>query len=377
MRLLIAGGGTGGHLFPGIAVAEEFLARSPENQVLFMGTEKGIEAKLIPSLGYRLALIRSRGLVEKALFDRLKALLTLPVGLLQAMRCILQFRPDFALGVGGYSSGPALLAAWTLRVPCAIQEQNTVPGMTNRILSRIADGIFISFEESRSNFEQANKNKKIILTGNPIRKAVLKTLTQAEKAPNDNDNSRFCLLILGGSQGAHGINQLMMSAIPILAKYRDGLKVIHQTGARDEHDVAGAYLNSGFSAEVQSFIQNLEEYLVRSDLVISRAGAGAVAEIALSGRPSILIPFPYAAGDHQTKNAAYLVRGGAALLLSEAELTGEKLAGAIERILQNEDARKEMALRARSLARPHAAAQLVDEIYALVKESAGIPEHED
>ncbi len=374
MRLLIAGGGTGGHLFPGIAVAEEFVSRDPENKVMFMGTEKGIEAKLIPPLGYRLAIIRSRGLVEKALFDRLKAMLTLPVGLLQAMRCIIQFNPDFALGVGGYVSGPGLLAAWILHVPCAVQEQNTVPGMTNRILSRLVARVFISFEESRSNFAQADKKRKIILTGNPIRKAILKNLSGTEKPPDD--NSRFCILILGGSQGAHKINQLMMEAIPCLERYHRRLKIIHQTGDQDERDVAQAYADSGFRAEVRPFIQNLGEYLLRAHLVVSRAGAGAVAEIALSGRPGILIPFPHAASDHQTRNAEYLVRGGAALMFSEAELTGEKLAGAIESILQNENTRKEMADRARSLARPRAASQLVDEIYALVKESARTPGHE-
>ncbi len=371
MKLLIAGGGTGGHIFPGMAVAEEFLGRDPENEVLFVGTENGIEIKVLPRFGYRLELIRSRGIVELGLIEKIQGLSIIPLSLLQSIKIIRGFRPDFALGVGGYVSGPVLVAAWLLHLPRAIHEQNTVPGLTNKILSRFSNKVFISFDEARAYFKQAEKKNKIMLTGNPIRKKILERLMGAEKA--EKSSGRFCLLVVGGSQGAQRVNQLVLDALPHLSKYRDSLTIVHQTGEKGQYDVALAYARHGFRAKVKNFIDNLEEYLVDCDLLVSRAGAGAIAEIALSGRPSILIPFPYAAEDHQTKNADCLVREGAAVLCKESDLNGRKLADILDRLIRDRDKLKQMSEKAQAASRPRAAADLVDEIYALInaKKKAG------
>jgi UDP-N-acetylglucosamine--N-acetylmuramyl-(pentapeptide) pyrophosphoryl-undecaprenol N-acetylglucosamine transferase len=363
--LLIAGGGTGGHLFPGLAVAEEFVARGPELTAVFLGTAQGIEARRVPAAGYEFVAIRSRGIAGKGAADKLRGLLTIPLSLVDAARAVRRVRPGAMLGVGGFVSGPAVLAGWLLGVPCAIQEQNTVPGWTNRILSRIAAEVFISFEPARAMFAAADRKGRVTLAGNPVRKKIAAAIGAGRRAASP--DGRLRVLVVGGSQGAHGLNLLMVAAAKALTPaQRERLAVRHQTGAADESLVAEGYRAAGVSARVEAFIEEMAGAYGEADLIVSRAGAGAVAEIALAGLPAILVPYPHAASDHQAGNAAALVAAGAAMMLREGATDGPALAAAIAALMDDPDRRAEMAAAARREARPGAAAVIVDCCLALM-----------
>ncbi len=357
MRLVVAGGGTGGHLFPGIAVAEEFIAREKGNEVLFIGTEKGIEARVLPRLGFRLECIAAAGIRGKGTLSRIKGGAMLFLGYIQAWRILSRFRPDRVLGVGGYASGPVVLAAAGMGMGRAIHEQNAIPGFTNKVLARFAEKIFISLAESARYFP----GEKVILTGNPIRKEILAAMLGSP--PSERGPGRdFRLLVFGGSAGAHSINQAMVAALPFLTGFRDRLVITHQTGENDLAEVKGAYQREGFAAKALPFIDNMAEAYRRADLIVCRAGATTIAEVTACGKPCIFIPYPFAVDDHQRRNAEALLNEGAGFMILDRELSGESLARLITDLMDAPAKLEETGRNAKRLARIDAAQVIVTEM---------------
>lgn len=349
MRVLIAGGGTGGHLFPGIALAEEIVTRHPKNDVVFVGTDRGLEARVVPQNGFVFEAIKSRGLKGVGLVKMLLGLLLLPVSFISAIGLLRKYKPDVVVGVGGYSSGPVVLMAWLLRIPTAIQEQNALPGFTNKVLGKVVDAIFVSFEAAIPFFPY----KRAHALGNPIRRALLENFLRSKIA-----HERFTLLIFGGSLGARGINSRVIEALPFLKDMKGEMHVLHQTGKADLETVKKGYAEQGFPADVREFIDDMAAAYLGADLVLCRAGATTLAELTVCKKASILIPFPHATDDHQAVNAKALVDAGAAIMFREADLTGEKLATAI-RELKNEPPRlAKMEKAAGMLGRPEASGEI-------------------
>jgi UDP-N-acetylglucosamine--N-acetylmuramyl-(pentapeptide) pyrophosphoryl-undecaprenol N-acetylglucosamine transferase len=351
MRVLIAGGGTGGHLFPGIALAEELTTRHHKNEVVFVGTSRGLEARVVPAAGYLLETIHARGLKGMGPVKLLKALLALPAAFFESWAILRKHKPDVVVGVGGYASGPVVLAAWMQGIPTAVQEQNAFPGATNRILGRFVDVAFTSFEEARAHFPA----KKVQLVGNPIRRALMDNYLRSSVA-----HDRFTVLVFGGSLGARTINQKMLEALAHLEDLRDEVHFVHQTGKNEPELIREGYAKLGFSAEVLEFIDDMSGAYARAELVVCRAGATTLAELTVCKKASILIPFPHAADDHQAKNARALVDAGAAVMLRESELTGEKLAAEIRGLVRDPEQRRRMEKKAGLLGRPEAAKELAD-----------------
>ena len=351
MRVLIAGGGTGGHVFPGIALAEEVVGRHPENDAVFVGTARGLEATVVPAAGYPIELIRVKGLKGKGLGTTLGNLLLLPGALFASVSILRRWRPDVVVGVGGYASGPVVLAAWLLGIPTAVQEQNAAAGLTNRVLGRFVRAVFTAFPEAAGQFPK----KKVQQLGNPIRKGMLDNFMRPA-APHDRPH----LLVFGGSQGAHALNMRVVEALPHLADLRGRLTLTHQTGARDREPVQQAYAATGFAPDVREFITDMVSAYASADLVVCRAGATTLAELTVCQKPSILIPFPFAADDHQVLNARSLVEAGAAVMIEERDLTGELLAREIRAILTHPERRAQMARSAGRLGAPQAAREIID-----------------
>lgn len=351
MRIVITGGGTGGHLFPGIALAEEFQRRSRSHRVLFVGSTKGLEERVVPPLGYALKTICGVGVIGVTPLQKVLGVLALGAGVAQALAIVLKFRPDLVIGTGGYASASVILAAWILRKDTAICEQNSIPGLANRLLARVANKVFIAFEESFQFFPR----QKTFLTGNPVRRMVREGAGAAR-----NPAERLCLLVLGGSQGARSINRAMVEALGTLAPWRDRLEIIHQTGFADVGWVEEGYAKQRFSAKVTAFINDMAEAYAAADLVIARAGAITVSEVLVWGKPALYIPYPYAAYNHQEVNARVVAERGAARLMLDKDLTGERLAGALIALLRDPEDLRRMGTHARALARPDAAQAVVD-----------------
>ena len=356
MRLVIAGGGTGGHLFPGIAVAEEFLSRDSGNEVLFVGTGRGIEARVLPRLGFRLEFIEAAGIRGKGGLSQLKGMAMLLYGYAQSRKILKEFQPDRVLGVGGYASGPVVLAARGMRIRRYIHEQNAIPGMTNKVLARFVEEIFISLDESQKYFPKG----KTLVTGNPVRREILTAAGMARNKGPEPDG--FHLLVFGGSAGAHSVNQAVMGALPYLRDYRDKLLVTHQTGENDLAEVRQAYDNEGFQAEVIPFIDDMAGAYLGASLVVCRAGATTIAEVTACGKACIFIPYPHAVDDHQRRNAEALLKKGAGFMLLERELSGESLAKMIIALIEAPDRIARAEESARSLARLDASKVIVDEM---------------
>lgn len=341
----MAGGGTGGHLFPAIAVAEQLKAMDPYAEVTFVGTSRGLEARLIPALGWKLILISAAGVTGVGWVRALRGALELSKGVLQSLRLLRRERPQVVVGSGGYVSVPCVLAAAILRVPILLLEQNLLPGLGNRLLSRLARKVAISFAESDAYLAR----HKAVLTGNPIRRSLIALEEKKSfRAP-------FVLFIFGGSQGAHRINQAVVEALPALEKMKGELRLIHQTGENDYPWVSEAYAKAGWSADVRPFFADMATPLGKADLVICRAGATTLAEITACGKAAILIPFPYAAHNHQEINARALERAGGARVLVDRDLRGESLAQAVAEFLENPDRLAAASERNRSQGRPQAA----------------------
>lgn len=360
MKLLIAGGGTGGHLFPGIAVAEEFLARGPANEVLFVGTERGVEAKVLPRLGYRLELIAAAGIRGKNIISQLKGVAGMLYAYSQSRRILQEFKPDLVLGVGGYASAPLLLAARGLLIPRFIHEQNAIPGMSNKLLSRVALKSFISLEESRRFFPQ----ETTLLTGNPLRKQILEQVSGESSVHGEAAGCH--LLVFGGSLGAHSINMAMAAAAPLLAQLGSKLSITHQTGEKDVAEVRAAYEKAGVKARVVPFIDNMAAAYQQADLIVCRAGATTIAEVTACGKPCIFIPFPHAVDDHQRKNAEALLKSAACFMLLERELNPGSLVGQIRELLDSPEQLDQVGKNARAVARLDAARVIVDEMLAAI-----------
>jgi UDP-N-acetylglucosamine--N-acetylmuramyl-(pentapeptide) pyrophosphoryl-undecaprenol N-acetylglucosamine transferase len=351
MRLVIAGGGTGGHLFPGVAIAEEIRARDPASEVLFVGTERGIEARVLPKLGWPHRFIEASGLKTVGALGALRGLLRVPRALWQSRRILREFRPDAVIGVGGYASGPVVLAAALAGLPTAVLEQNSIPGLANKILGRFVRAVFIAFDETRAFFKPA----RVQLSGNPIRRDLLARLSAAGQPADAPGRRVFCF---GGSLGARAVNGLMVDAAVALAKDGFPLELVHQTGPDEAEAVAARYAEAGVHADVRGFIDDMAAEYGRADLVIARAGATSLAELTAVGRPAILIPYPFAADNHQEKNAQALAAAGAALVFRQGELDGPKLAAAVRELLSDPARLGAMQAATRALARPDAAATI-------------------
>lgn len=359
MRLLLAGGGTGGHLFPAVALAQELLAREPDAEVLFVGTARGIEARVLPQLELPLETIDISGLVGKGLSGKLAVLPKLLRSVHQSLKIIERFKPDVVVGVGGYASGPVALAAKLRRCPLLLHEQNAWPGLTNRILGRWADKVCVTFKETRSAFA----DQRSLVTGNPVRRELTRSMVPAEGPPT--------LLVFGGSRGARAINQAMISVLPQLAKWHDRLRIIHQTGSDDLATVSEGYRAAGWQqVEVSAFIDDMAAAYQRAHLVLCRAGATTIAELTCCGRPAILVPYPHASGDHQTTNARSLAKRGAALMLPQTEMTAPNLAALLDNLLGDRERLLDMAGVARSLGRLDAAEVILDQCRLLANQGS-------
>ncbi|MDI6777064.1 MAG: undecaprenyldiphospho-muramoylpentapeptide beta-N-acetylglucosaminyltransferase [Syntrophales bacterium] len=363
MKVIIAGGGTGGHLFPGIAIAEEFQRREQKNIVLFIGTDRGLEKNVLRDLGFPLRILDVGGLKGKGLLERGSSLLKIPRSLLRSFKIIREFRPDIVIGVGGYVSGPAVITAHFMGIKTAVAEQNVLPGITNRILGRFVDKVFLTFSETRKWFPE----RKALVTGNPIRAAFFSRITDQEGGVEKGRIENFTILIFGGSQGAHAINMALINAIEHLKEMRERLRIIHQTGYNDLEEVSKVYRVKGIKAEVLPFIMDMASAFRRADLLICRAGATTVAEITAMGKAAILIPFPFAVGDHQTRNAEVLVKTGAAEMIPEKEVEGKRLAEVIRRFYRQPEMIREMEIKSAGLGNIRAAADIVDACMAMVK----------
>jgi UDP-N-acetylglucosamine--N-acetylmuramyl-(pentapeptide) pyrophosphoryl-undecaprenol N-acetylglucosamine transferase len=348
LKILFAGGGTGGHLFSGIAVADLIRKEFPEASLLFVGTPRGLEKEIVPACGYPLKLIQITPLKGSGLKTWPKTLWDLPKAYAQAKSILRDFQPDIVLGIGGYASGPVVLAAHRRKIFTAIIEQNSYPGLTNRILGRFVDKIFIAFQKAREFFPP----QKTFLTGNPVR--------NFPPPPKEKPTEPFTVFVFGGSQGAHALNQALIQALPRLEPLKNKIYLIHQTGKNDFTWVKGGYEARGFHAEVFSFSTEVAPHYQRAHLALCRAGAGTVAELRLQGLPSILVPYPFATDNHQYFNAKEMVDQGAALLCPNEKLTGDFVAEKIIILMEDRQALKEMGERALAMAHPDAAREILD-----------------
>ncbi|MBM4263788.1 MAG: undecaprenyldiphospho-muramoylpentapeptide beta-N-acetylglucosaminyltransferase [Deltaproteobacteria bacterium] len=353
MRVMLAGGGTGGHLFPGLAVAREFQKRDGKTEIIFVGTQQGIEFRVIPKEGFRLETLTVKGMKGRGLRGLLDALVGVPASVLRSLSLISEFRPDCIIGLGGYASGPLLLAAKLKRVRSAIMEQNLRPGFTNKHLARWVDRVFTTYRDSAEYLPGAH----VVEAGNPVR---------WQKLPQVARRNKFSLFVFGGSGGARRINFAVVEALQKLTDLQNQLFIRHQTGQADHAAIKAAYEKLPFEAAVTPFIDKMDEAFAQADLTICRSGASTVAELTVSGKAAILVPFPYAIYDHQRGNAEALEKEGAAEMILDQELSGERLAQRIRHYFSDRAGLEKMATAAKALGRPDAAARIVDECYALV-----------
>jgi UDP-N-acetylglucosamine--N-acetylmuramyl-(pentapeptide) pyrophosphoryl-undecaprenol N-acetylglucosamine transferase len=363
LRVLIGAGGTGGHVFPGIAVAEE--VRAQGGTPLFVGTFTGLEARAVPRAGFRIATIEAGKLKRVGWRARLSAFGLAPYALMRCIRIVRTFRPHVTVGAGGYVSAPVVTAARMLGVPTLLLEQNSVPGVTNRWLARLAQAVVIAFAEA----EQYFTNTPVVPFGNPIRRELVARLwrngckeqdaaeTKAANRKVTGANSVLQMLVLGGSQGARALNDTMVKAAPMLAKRP--LYIIHQTGAADRDWVAAAYRRWGVQAQLKPFFDDMAEVYTQSDVVLCRAGATTIAELTLAGLPALLVPFPHAADDHQQRNALAVERGGGGRCIAQRQLTAPRLLAEIDDWMAQPDTLREMQTAMHKMARPQAAADVV------------------
>jgi UDP-N-acetylglucosamine--N-acetylmuramyl-(pentapeptide) pyrophosphoryl-undecaprenol N-acetylglucosamine transferase len=366
--VLIAGGGTGGHLYPGIAVARELLTRVRDAQVAFVGTAAGIEARVIPREGFPLDTIRSAGLKGKSLRALARGAALIPLSAIDAAAVVSRRRPSIVIGVGGYSSGPVVALAALRGIPTLLMEQNAIPGLTNRLLAPLVRAAAVTYEEAIPFFRG-----KAFVSGNPVRpeffgdEGLVPDKVEGAYDGHGSPPGAARVLVFGGSQGAHAINVAMVEAATRLVAGGPRLAITHQTGERDLEMVRDGYRWAGLEARVEPFLFEMDREMKSADLIVCRAGATTLAELMAAGRPSILIPLPTATDDHQRKNAAALVRQGAALMIDQRELTGERLASDIVALAGDAPRRAAIGAAARQMARPDAAALIVDKVLALAR----------
>jgi UDP-N-acetylglucosamine--N-acetylmuramyl-(pentapeptide) pyrophosphoryl-undecaprenol N-acetylglucosamine transferase len=351
IRVIIAGGGTGGHIIPGLAIARALQAKYSAD-ILFIGTARGLETKLIPSAGFELKLVKVGALKGVSVAKRARTMFDLPRAIWAAGRMIREFQADVVIGVGGYASGPAMIAAILRGVPTLAFEMNAVPGLANRIVARFVSASAVHFEDTKKYFRNAT------VTGVPVRQQFF---IAAEK----HERERPMILVTGGSQGAKALNKAFREAAPELLKRVPGLRIVHQTGERDLADTKTAYEQAGIEANVSAFITDMPAAFAQADLLMCRAGASTVAEVAAAGKPAIFVPFPFATDDHQKRNAEALTAKGAALLIAESELTPERIANEVSSIITNPQRLKEMSLAANALSHPQASEEIAEIVAGL------------
>ncbi|MGA8179611.1 MAG: undecaprenyldiphospho-muramoylpentapeptide beta-N-acetylglucosaminyltransferase [Desulfobacterales bacterium] len=363
LRVVIAGGGTGGHLFPGIAVAEEFCARNPENSVLFVGTGNPFEVSILSGTGFAHRRITAEGVKGRGIRNQLVAMLKIPLGVVQSVLILKSFKPHLVIGVGGYSAGSLVVGAWLLRIKIVLHEQNILPGITNRMLSRFANRIYVSFPETK----WGAAIEKIRFTGNPVRKEIVQAAKRQENTEVEASKKkrRFSILILGGSQGAHRINMAILEGLKYLEN-KEEMFFAHQTGVYDEAQVRQGYDEHAVASDVRAFFKDMDKQYQNADLIICRAGATTVAEITAFGKAAIFIPFPFAADNHQALNARSLVGAGAAEMIDEKDLSANVMAQRINHYARQPEALRQMGTRSRKFGRVDAAATIVDDCYDLV-----------
>ena len=368
LKIIMAGGGTGGHLFPGIAIAREFVKRRPASEILFVSTGNPLERTVVAKAGFAMATISVEGLKGRGIWRQGRALVKLPKSMFQALRILLQTRPQLVIGLGSYSAGPTVLSAWLTRIGIVLHEQNLLPGITNRFLSRFADRICVSFDQTAKRFETS----KVLWTGNPVRADILARNQQNEAGEAILEkNSKFTVLIIGGSQGAHSINKAMIEAI----EHLDGSEryaFIHQTGTADQAMVASAYARHDITAVAEAFFDDIAACYRAADLIICRAGATTIAEITALGKAAVFVPFPHAADNHQVLNAKSLVESGAAEMITEDKLSGSVLAERIEYLAAHPEILQAIGERVSTHGRPEAAAAIVDACFGVMA-AKGVP----
>ncbi|HHV61818.1 MAG TPA: undecaprenyldiphospho-muramoylpentapeptide beta-N-acetylglucosaminyltransferase [Firmicutes bacterium] len=376
MRVLFAGGGTGGHIYPGITIADALTASGEDVEVLFVGSRRGLENEIVPRRGYRLATIDIAGFERRVSLKTAKTVVMACKGCWQALAIIRSFRPDVVVGTGGYVCGPVVMVAKLLKIPALIHEQNAIPGVTNRILSAFVDVVAATYSESVRYFRRPGR---VVVTGNPVRPSVLAATRAGGSASLGLDPQKPTLLVFGGSQGSRAINQAMIEAFPLLLQGMPDLQIVHQTGKLDYDRVCGELrarnlYDGGRGREgiiVTPYLYDMENALAAADLVVSRAGAISIAEITARGLPAILIPLPTAAEHHQERNARALESSGAARVILEPDLNGPSLAASVLDLLRDRDALREMATRSKGLGRPEATGELVKLVKSLARRKGG------
>ena len=367
LRFVIAGGGTGGHLFPGIALAQELLKKNSCTNILFINSGNNFETSTLSACGFKLKPITSKGIKGRSLIKQMISAVKNFKGVLQSFRILKRFKPDIVIGVGGYSSGPVLFAAKLFGIKTVLCEQNTLPGITNRILARFVCRIYVSFKDTKFKCNPA----KIIFTGNPIKKDTIKNANSAtekteEKKYNEkkHNDSKFNVFITGGSQGAHVLNRIITESIQHI-KNRSEYHFIHQTGQKDESWVKKVYKDSGVSSMVRPFFYDMQNQYKKADIIICRAGASTIAEITVAGKAAIFIPFPFAADNHQVLNAMSVVKENGGEMILQKDITGNMLAQRIQYYAANPEILSVMTSNAKKLGKPDAAKTIIDDCYAL------------
>lgn len=361
INVVIAGGGTGGHLYPGIALAQEFQKRRP-TEIMFIGTSYGIENQILPKTPYRFQKIWMRGLQRKVTPGNLLFPLRLLVSLVQCAYFLLRFRAQVVIGTGGYVSGPALMAAIVLRIPTVIQEQNSYPGLVNRLLGKWVKQVHVTYEDSLPYFR---KQSNTFVTGNPIRSEFTQKNQKVARPSFNLQKDKMTLFIFGGSQGAHAINQVVLNCVERLLAFKD-LQLLWATGHSDYERVKTQCEPFKENVSVHSFIEDMSAAYAAADFVLCRAGATTLSEITTWGLPAILVPYPYAAAGHQEFNAKTVEKAGAALMISHCALNEDRLLRNIAELIAAPEKRRLMSRAAKKLAKPNAAAEMVDKIEALL-----------
>ncbi len=359
MKIIIAGGGTGGHLYPGVALAQELRRLDPGGEVIFVGARKKLTEQILAHAQFEFRPITVKRLAGGSIWEKLGSLFILPLALWQCWRIISRFDPQAVIGMGGYASGPmVMITSWRKR-RCFIQEQNMEPGKANFWASVFADKVFVSYEATAQHFSE----EKVIVTGNPVRAEFNTKLDKRQARQQFGlDADKFTVLVFGGSQGAHRLNVGMTEALGELVEQKDNLQIIHQTGERDYPQVAQAYGQSDLRSHVAAFIHNMPQAYAAADLIICRSGATTMSELAAASKPAILVPYPFAAADHQLKNAACFAKEGACQIILDGQAKGPKLAKTILELMGDKKKLNQMAAASRKLARPDAARKMAEEI---------------
>lgn len=366
-RLIITGGGTGGHLFPGISLAQAMIRYNPNCQVLFIGTERKMDKAALADLGFATTTIKSQGLMGKSTAAKFTSLLQQPGAIFSAAGIIRKFKPDLVFGVGGYVTGPVILAARLLGIKTCIHEQNSIPGLANRMLAPLVNRIFVSLPGSEKYFPA----RKTVLSGNPVRREIL---AAAAGPPHQKQRQPLTLLILGGSQGARSLNSLILEAAAHRLKdLQPPIRIIHQTGELDETHVREQYAGMGITALVQPFFHDMAQIYTQADLVVCRAGATTLAELAVLRKPALLVPYPYAADNHQEINGRYLVAAGGGLMFKQSDLNGVKLGREIGRLLTDRTLLATMSINSGMVAKPDATNIIINECLELA--TGKVPEN--